>query len=153
MDDREVKWIAVIDDRGARLFRARMAGKGRSLRPRLALVGTLENPLTELDRSARHSAAYEDSMDRRSELRARYAVDLVKWMEDNIKKKDIPSLDVLTPVLLETLLQAMYAQSIAGSIRHHRVDLGRLSPTELERSPHVLELFEETREDNSRRAS
>lgn len=173
MDHRNSIWIAVIDGREGRLLRGRPTttrpAKGPKSRARagrdvdegalrLDVVESIENPLEELHEDGPQGTPGEIDprrvRGRRSELLARYAVDVVKWLDVHAKKREIDDLVVFAPQRLRSLLQAMYPQSLTGRVRGHGGDLGTLNPLELERHPDVVRLLDEDGDEtSSRRAS
>ena len=142
MNDRESTWIAVLDGRQGRLLRGspRAGGKrGLKLEP----VETTTNPLLELDRGAAAEGEHLELPrvgDRRSELFARYAVDLVKWLDTYVRKHAIETLEVFASPRLLLLIRGMYPGPLGGRIHEHACRLGRLSVHELERRPEVAGL-------------
>ena len=151
MDNREWTWIAVMNGREGRLLRGRWRS-GKSRRLRLEEVAAIGNPLLELDRSAPGEAeGFVDS--RRSELFARYAVDLMKWLDAQVKKHSIEELEVFASPRLLPLLRSMYPAALAGRAREHSCNFNGLTVHELECHPEMVQLVENGPGRSSRRAS
>ena len=155
MDNREWTWIAVMNGREGRLLRGRWrSGKSRGLR--LEEVEAIGNPLLELDRSAPGETEGYDPRrvgSRRSELFARYAVDLVKWLDAHVKKHSIEELEVFASPRLLPLLRSMYPAALAGRAREHSCNFNGLTVHELECHPEMVQLVENGPGRSSRRAS
>ena len=155
MDNREWTWIAVMNGREGRLLRGRWRS-GKSRRLRLEELEAIGNPLLELDRSAPGEAEGYDPRrvgSRRSELFARYAVDLVKWLDAHVKKHSIEELEVFASPRLLPLLRSRYPAALAGRAREHSCNFNGLTVQELECHPEMVQLVENGPGRSSRRAS
>ena len=146
VDNGEWTWIAVMNGREGRLLRGRRVRFGKSRRLRLEEVEAIGNPLWELDRGAALGAEGYDPRrvgSRRSELFARYAVDLVKWLDAHVKKHSIEELEVFASPRLLPLLRSMYPAALAGRAREHSCNFNGLTVHELECHPEMLQLVKD----------
>lgn len=146
MIDREPVWMLIVDDREGRLLRGRRAAT-RTRRRRLDLIDALENPWRELDRSAERVSATPprdeaEEVRRRAEFLGRYAGDLSRWLEAQVRQHGIDELDVFASPRLVGALRHSCSPKLAERIAHHVNDLGRMSLDDLERHPSIVDLFD-----------
>ncbi len=134
-----------MNGRGGRLLRGRRVRSGKSGRLLLEEVGAIGNPLLELDRTAaRETEGYDPRRvgSRGSELFARYAVDLVKWLDARVKKHSIEELKVFASPRLLPLLRSIYPAALARWAREHSCNFNGLTLHELECHPEMLQIVE-----------
>ena len=144
MNDREVTWILVVDERGARLLRGRASGSGNTRFLRLERVAEIENSwmeLCETKSSTGPSTSNGDQRRRRAEFLQRYAAELGRWLAEEAREHGILELELFAPLPLALVLRRERPQGFSARIHEHQLDLGRLTPERLETHPAVCALF------------
>ncbi len=144
MNEREVLWILVANERGARLLRGRASGSGRARQLRLERVAEMENPWVELDRqlfTPADAPRSSERLRRRAEILQRYASEMCRWLGESAREQSITRLEVFAPPSLSGALRREYPPELGRGVREHALDLGRLTHERLESHPAVFELF------------